>query len=66
MITVEVRIGNADVRRGKSQKQFGVVYIAHGFALLSYREKVVDVQSEQNWTENGPLGHTHCQWEGVG
>ena len=39
-------------------------YIAHGFALIRYREKVVEVQCEQNWTENGPLGHTHCQWEG--
>ena len=57
---------NADVRRGKSQKQLGVVYIVYGFALLGYRKKVVDVQREQNWTENGLLGHTHCQWERVG
>ena len=34
---------NADVSRRKSQKHVGVVYIVHGFALLRYREKVVDV-----------------------
>ena len=33
---LRVRNGKADVSRGKSQKQLGVVYIAHGFALLRY------------------------------
>ena len=39
----------------RSQKQLGVVFIAHGFALLRNREEVIDVQREQSWTENGPF-----------
>ena len=46
-------------------KRWCRLHIAHGFALLRYREKVVEVQCEQNWTENGPPGHTHCQWKGL-
>ena len=48
-----------------SQKQ--LVYIAHGSSHFFGAERSsFNIQGEQNWTENGHLGHTHCPWEGVG